>query len=571
MRDNFLAAAEAEQLLRAVSETAYAERDETVNALVDLHNSAKIDLLQAFLSNQLEELPKYLFFHLRAIVTQALPRLKCSITDAVNICELLAMRASGDITFGEEYDALTKWLGQSVDRVQEGLARIVKRDDTNRHFVQSVLLAGASLDLRQFAETGLTLSNHSQVEVRVGAMSALGQMKFDEHDPDLDGILNRFEDVVRSKQTDQEVSVALRGSLRLLKHLGRPVLEHVETIFLDACNNPGPITRHQIAYGLTPVGTYSEKMIDATFVAMSYANRHEPRTIGEIDSALNQWDLDGDRRRVLELLQNLLTHSEDSIEIEALDHFRHRLKRQTGAILGWYVVSLLLTGEQKLCRAANELLPYGEFPNGLDSDLTPFDLDGSWVLFLARKIIGYCLVNRRSASALILACLRAVPELARAELEDVVFQYFLINYPRAFEWVETSISPSDKARNSVATLTSRLNEYLCGLAHAGECPAFQPTARHRQIQAYRQAELGREIWRSAEQQSILAHLAHRSVVLYGTATISYLHKGDNVDPVRSEMPMATFKQEAEIPRLHVLDPVGLEYALLHLKDEVPPQ
>ena len=435
-----------------------------------------------------------------------------------------------------------------------------------------VLMAGAAHDPRRFAEEALNLSHQPQSHIRLDALFALGRMALEEDDHILTRVTERLDQAIESPISDHDAAIAIEAALQLLDRFGEKLVHVVESLLAKACKNPPPITRHAIAVGLQfGRKNYTEAMIDASFSAIQHADKHAPDTINEIDLMLYQWNLDGDRQRVLRLLRNLLSHSDDAIGLEALDSFRHKLTNEPGGLLGWYVVSLLLTGDLRLSVAANGLLPYNKAPVGLDIDLTPFALDPAWVPFLARKVLGYCLVNRASASALLLSCLRAVSNENRADLEELVLYYFLINYPGAIEWFEAAVSPNDPAGMSVKRLSSTLEAYLEELHRTDLCAAFRPSDRERQLQGYRQAHLLRNIQKEAEKRSVLSQLVHRSVLLYGTGSIYYVHTDEGCDPHRQEMSLASFHQTIEIPRLEVIDPVGLQYAIYRFRSEAPPK
>ena len=280
--------------------------------------------------------------------------------------------------------------------------------------------------------------------------------------------------------------------------------------------------------------------------------------------------MDGDRQRILQFLINLFGHPDGAIEFDALRNFRHQLGNGHGAVLGWYIVSLLLTGIPKLCLAAQQLLPYNKTHEGLDIDLSPFSLKSPWVLYLSRKILGYCIVYKESASALLLSCLRAVSDADRVELENLVRDYFLMNYLTAIDWFEAALTSNDPAQQSIQRLSQSINSYINELEQIGTCSAFRPSERDRQLESYRLGDFARGIQKKAEEGSTLLSLVHKATLLYGTASIAYIYRSDHNGPDRQEMPLKTFQHAAEIPRMEVIDPVGLNFAIYKFRLEPPP-
>ena len=257
----------------------------------------------------------------------------------------------------------------------------------------------------------------------------------------------------------------------------------------------------------------------------------------------------------------MLDRDDDAISIRRLDAFSHRIRSAKNGILGWYVASMLLTGKPRVCRAAHELLLLNEDAEDLDLDLSDLSLDGHKILFLCRKIIGYCLSNRSGSAALLLSCMRAIPDDFSMKIERTVFDYFLINYPVAIDWFEEQVSTEDPAQPMVTRLSNDLRTYLRGIQECGTCKAFWPSERQRRLQDYRQMDMWRTIQRDAYERSIASYIAQKSTVLYGTGSIYYLYIGDESTPRRQVSSFASHRQEMEVPRLEVLDPVGLDYAI----------
>ena len=119
-------------------------------------------------------------------------------------------------------------------------------------------------------------------------------------------------------------------------------------------------------------------------------------------------------------------------------------------------------------------------------------------------------------------------------------------------------------------LERSVKSYLKELGKHGICSAFRPSEREYRYQQYKHLDLMQGIQRDALRGSIVSQIAHKSVVLYGTSTIYYMHADDESGPRRQEAPFGTLQQTIEIPRLTVFDPVGLEFALGRFRAEPPP-
>ena len=150
-----------------------------------------------------------------------------------------------------------------------------------------------------------------------------------------------------------------------------------------------------------------------------------------------------------------------------------------------------------------------------------------------------------------------MPESNRAEIENLIYEYFLMNYLTAIECFESAVSEDDAARESVNRLSLKLKPYLDTLIKIGKCSAFKPTERERRLQHYHQADFWRNIQKQAEESSVFYSLVHKATILYGTTSIAYVYTDDSSAPRRQEIPMSSHEHVAEFPRLDVIDPSRL--------------
>ena len=422
-RQDIIEADDAGSLLETIAATPYAQFDSAVRLLSGLHNCGDIDFLASCEPPPLAALSDHSFFALQRVFCQTLPHIDCSAEAAASACESMFARAGNDGTAGLVYGSLSEWFRQSPSRAEEGLALIHRHRDTHRRLVRPVLLAGPTHDASKYVEEAFNLSNDSHSPVRLDALWALGQIVPAENEPFLTRTIERFNELVDALVSDEDTAIVVEAALNLLHRTDGGIVNAVEPLFEKASRNHAPATRHALATGLLRHRDhYSQAMTDAVFAALQHTINHESHTAKTIDWLLYQWDLDADRKRVLAFLVKLFTQGDDALDLQTLSDFRHQLRGQPGDVLGWYVVSLLLTGEHALCTAAQSLLPFNETRDGLDIDLSSFSLPPRWIPYLARKILGYCILNKESAAALLLSCLRAVPERNLEELEELVFR-----------------------------------------------------------------------------------------------------------------------------------------------------
>ena len=571
-RAKLLAAYADGALLETVSRLAVFEHESVVDLLANLHNSGDVDFLATCRSEELDRLPQRSYFGLQHVFCDSLPNIECPVTAAAVACDRMFEKAGSDGTASLVFRALREWFQHSPSRVAEGLSLICRNTDNHPRLVRPVLIAGATHDAKRYTEEALALSRATQSSIRMDALFALGQIAPEGDSSLLHRVIERFTECISAPDSDHCAAIALEAALNLLKRTGDIVATDVHDLLVKASSNPTPAVLRVLADGLsTRQNKFTDSMTNASLKALRHTDKQDADTIREVDLFLYQSDLDADRNRILKFLTDLLTHGDNPIEIDQFRNFRHNLKKASGKLLGWYVVSLLLTGDPRLCMAAFDLLPYQEQRDGLDIDLRPFALGPSWIPYLARKILGFCLLRREGAAALLLSCLRSVSETDRAELEELIMDHFLMNYLTAIEWFESTVASDDQAKKSVDKLSASLKIYLKDLTECGICSAFAPSERERQLQKNRHEDFWREAHKKAQEHSILSTVAHTATVLYGSGSIAYVYDKDNNGPHRKEIPFVTHEHSAEFPRLYALDPVGLNYASNLFRSEAPPE
>ena len=570
-RDEILAANAEGTLVDFIAAEHYAQGEALADLLSEMHNSGEIDILATCSSGQLDAISGHPFFVFQRVFCLTLPRIRCRAEAAMTASTQVFEKAGADLCAGLAYEALRKWFQQSSERTEEGLAVIHCDMDNQTGTVRALLLAGAGQDAEVFTDEALHLSEQTQPQIRSDALWALGRVAPKDDDGLQRRALRRLREAVDAPTCSRDAAVAVESALHLLHKTDGRILDAVKPLLERACSSPTPLLRQTLARSLQDYrSAYDERMINTTLSTLETADREDVHTARSIDLLLCEWDIDGDRERVLGFLSNLLGGKDEAIGLDELDNFRERVRNERGEVLGWYAVSFLLTGDDRLCEVAEQVLPYNETRDGLDVDLGPFALTAPWFGFLTRRILGYCLFKKESAAALLLSCLRAAPEPDSAEIEDLIFDHYFMNYLTAIEWFKNAISKDDPARQSVRRLSLKVKSYVDSLSELGTCPAFRPTERERQLQGYRQADFWRTVQKQAEETSVFSLVMHKATILYGTASIAYVYTDSDADPHRQEISMASHEHVAEFPRLDAVDPVGLRYTIHCFRSEPPP-
>ena len=403
LRDTLTSANADGTLLCTIAEKWYDHHKEILVPVIELHNSGQFDFVGTCGKNELEKVPGERFFGLQRVFCQVLPELECTVSEAAAGCQALYDKAAGDGTAGHVYESLRQWLEKTPQRVETSLVQIGGSYDTRGDVTRCVLLAGSSHDLGKYVKKAVKLSRKEGWSTRRGSIIAMGYLPLGENESDLDLVLTRLRELIEAPRSEEESGIAIEAAFNLLSTIGVTLVGCIEPLLKKACDNRSSISRQAIAYGLESNGKlYTDAMLGASLEALKGTSSKESETLQVIDSVLSKCDLENDRQRVLDVITGLLGRVIDEIDFNDLEDLQHKLKYGPGEILGWYAVSLLLTGNHRLCEFADRLLPFRSVPVGIDIDLATLVADSRWIVFLAKKLIGYCLINtERSRNAII--------------------------------------------------------------------------------------------------------------------------------------------------------------------------
>ena len=544
---------------------------ETVSkTLAEMHNTGDLDLLDSLQHGELNADGTHVFHRVLDLFRRTLPLIDCDVSDALATVTSVNKRLAVAGVAATAHQGLHGWLQKDVCRPKQALSLVMRDSTPDDGVLRAVLTAGGETDPDEFTSQAVTLSLDPSPTTREAALFALGRIVPLDNDTLLDRTLKRLEQAVTTPAAEGETQAAVETALALFERAPDRLASKVEPIIVMVSAKVSPSIRNALALGLLRHrAILSTNMIDAIFSALGHADLTELETVSNIDLVLYDWDVDADRDRVCTLIQSLLTHRDNPLSVSNLDNFRHRLAEAEGQLLGWYVFSLLSSGDDRLCEAAAELLPYKETRPGIDIDLSATTPDPSWIPYLARKVLAYCLLKKECAAGLLLSCLRAVTKEYRDQLESDILHSFLFNYADAIQFFKTTVDAGDPAKRSVNRLARRLTSYERDLDRIGICGSFTPSERERRLQAYRQHDFMLDVHKKAEQTSIFSLVAHKSILLYGSASVANVQGADG-STHRQEMRFAEHRHSFDFPRLYVIDPVGLHFRINRFKGERPP-
>lgn len=316
-----------------------------------------------------------------------------------------------------------------------------------------------------------------------------------------------------------------------------------------------------------------DELVDALLEALLAIKGENKGTVEMLDLALMKLVQNGHAERARRYLEHILRREQDRIEFEELDSLSYTLRNAGGRVLEDWVVAWLLDGDYDLCRAMNDAL----FGAGADEfvfriDFARFSLADTDYPYLARKAIATFFLKQSIMASLLVSLLRSAPAGATDAIVDLLVDPVLINYAGITDVYLKPISgdSTDPAQAAVQRALEGQEAYLEGLRSIGMVPELHPSERERQLEWQRHSDRMAEAWRAARKKSMLAQIATESLILYGTRAVSWF-KDHTDEQRRIETPMGRISHSFEMPRVEIVDPIGLQLMLLHFRGEDRPQ
>jgi hypothetical protein len=180
------------------------------------------------------------------------------------------------------------------------------------------------------------------------------------------------------------------------------------------------------------------------------------------------------------------------------------------------------------------------------------------MITICHKAVGYLILAPVVAASFVVAALRAGDKSAEPELVQLLLQSLLINFGESVAVYSKGVPKGDKAYRPVRRALRLHRAYVEGLDIETTIKELFPSSYQRGAVRQKHYVMQREIRKEAERQSVFYGLAQHSTLLYGRKALTYM-RGADEPPVSVEM--KTVSAGFEMPRLQIVDPVGLDWLL----------
>ncbi|MHC1698598.1 MAG: hypothetical protein AB9919_11170 [Geobacteraceae bacterium] len=525
----------------------------------ELHNTGKIDLLGLVETDAFQGPNASDFFMAMHFFCRILPELDATPARMMACIHVLVTLGGEDLAAHQPNSAFRAWCAKDQRRSHVVIAAARSGDELASHHLTFALEAiNAVSEARQIA---LAYDDGR----RLSAITALGRIEDDNSDSRAETFA-AFSVLLDSGFDDDLRANMLAATAAILS---RAVDSHSSEVSLVSrlVEGAGEFTLHQAAHMLWAYSKALQSEIVASLLqALERINPANKGTVNELDLGLQALLKLGYDKAAIDYITELLSRPDDSLELNELDSFTRTLVAGSQERLSRIVVKWLLLGKPRLCDGLAKAIRSRDL-EGPPLDLCAEDLaiSSSAQIFLCRKAIGWFFLKSTTAASVLVSVLRFCDEETALEVKNLLVNILLLNYSGVQNYLE-GLAPDDAAKSHINQALAEHEAYHSAIVAIPLIKELQPSEHQRRIEQLRMVDQMRDAQKKADSESVLLSMVKHSVLLYGTRSLSFIK--DFEDSLRPfEMDLKPYSISFEIPRMEIVDPVGLDYMLRVFRTE----
>ncbi|WP_420139300.1 hypothetical protein [Sphingomonas sp.] len=529
--------------------------------LIRLHNEGTIDVLEPARQIASSPINQHDFFTVMHVYTELIPSLDASVPDTLAAVKALSTRAGEDLLSGTANGAYRTWAEQG-SRARDTLEAINPEDGADSAYIFLALQALAKAEPDAALDRAILYLGGNAGPARSASAKAIGT--FDVGEPGRRARAVEALSVNAASADDNSLGHMLSAICEIAR--AHPDTNAAAAELIEA--NVERTEDHAIHQLSLELMFHADELPPEIISGLTKIMHRVPignrGTIRDIGAAAGKL---ADKNRLdeaLALVTPLFSQHEELTSLEPLGSLNYHLLQLPPHQLAKTIITWLLACDYNLGLATMALVGkyHGDSPLILQPAVAVSYLRNSDRVLLAHRAIGWLFIHPVTAASLLVGLLDGSGDAERQTITELLFDPLLINFSGSVgDWIAGQAkNPSHSSQPILADLTARLETYIDGLRSPGRIKELRPSERDRLIENHRQHESMRQAHKQAEKKSILASLATRQVLLYGTRSISYF-KGMGGKQQRSEMKMHSFSHSIESPRLDILEPFDLDYML----------
>jgi hypothetical protein len=525
------------------------DQEVSCERLAARHNAGDIDLLALVATPEFQALDRRAFFTVQQIYCGVLPRLNAKPLLMLDVVGRLVAQAGNDGMATIPRNAMRQWITQDPNRA-ESIVTAAKSDlDIDLEVLRDSLVALGDMDQVRFFLEMPDIRRRAAVAA-IGGLAPLDQAA-------CNNSLAELEAIAIADQNEEMRFTAIFSAFMLLRRFPGAAPQFVSRFIGAVVARPSEETRTALLQGLWQQSEiFQGPDVEA---ALTVVCEH-----GLSDALLNMLSgtlshlIGGPLHNIgMARLTNLLASDGKAIPLDQFASLEHHLAALERPLLFTLALQWFLTGDHNLCgAAAKTVLSGGQETPPFNDTFSGRGLSGSQTIVICHKAVAYMPLAPAVAASFVVAALRAQDTDIEPELVQVLFQSVLINYGEAATAYLKSIPNGDAASPAIKKALKLHRNYEKGLTITTPIKELSPSSYQRGAVRQKHYLTGREIRKEAERQSIFFNLVHRSTLLYGRKSITYVGGADH-PPVSMEM--KTMSASFTMPTLETIDPVGFDY------------
>jgi hypothetical protein len=527
---------------------------------ITLHNSGNIDLLALVEERALQELPGTDFFMASYFFCRLLPELDARPERMMRCVDGLVTRGGQDGAANQPNAAFRKWCASVPWRAHEVIAAAREGQELAVQHLAFALEA-----IKDLSGARRMAIEYEDIRCQA-AIAALGRI---EHlnSEDCRETFTIFHALLDRNVGDATKASVLHATMEILTHGHHISSADANSLVSRLVIEPGPFTIHQCAHALWSCRqALTQEIVSFLMNALGHLDSANKGTVEELDLGLQMLLEVGYHESAVSLVTMLLSRPHDELDLEAFDSFTRNLISGSPDLLSRVVVQWLELGSPKLCNGLAKAIK-GPGLDGVPLSLRAEDLalSPATQLFICRKAVGWFFLKPTTAASILVSVLRYCDADTAQEVQSLLVDTLLQNYGGVREYLE-GLAPEDAAAKLVSGALARNLAYIDAQRSVPPLVELQPTETHRRIERLRISDQMREGYKQAESGSVFLGLVNRSVLLYGNRSLSFIDDGQ--DGLRHvEVNLQSHGFSYEMPRMEVVDPIGLDYILRIFRNE----
>jgi hypothetical protein len=526
----------------------------------ELHNTGAIDLLRLVESEAIQGLNDNDFFKAMHFFCKILPELEATPARMMACIHALVTRGGENLAANQPSSALRAWCAKDPRRAYNVITAARGGDELASHNLTYALEAiNAISEARQIA------ISYDDTR-RLSAITALGRIEDDNQDSCAE-TLAAFSVLLDSGVEDNLRASMLHATAAILARSNDAHSSEAASLVSRLVEETGEHTLHQAAHMLWAYRkALQPEIVNSLLQALLRLNPANKGTVKQLDFGLQVLLELGYDEAAIEYITELLSRPNESLALNEFDCFTRSLVSGAPERLSRVVVQWLLLGNPRLCDGLVNAIR-GRDLEGPPLNLRAEDLaiSSSAQVFLCRKAIGWFFLKSTTASSILVSVLRVCDAETATKVKNLLVNFLLLNYNGVRTYLK-GLASNDSAKSRVDQALAENEAYLAPIQAIPQIKELQPSEHQRRIERVRRMDEMRDAQKKADSQSVLLSIAKHTVLLYGTRSLSFI-KGtdDSFQPV--EMDLEPYSVFFEIPRMEIIDPVGLDCMLRVFRTE----